>query len=274
MPSGKSFVATGLALLMATAIPAVNGMPIEELFKLVARDPPQALAERATANDKKWQPAMDFDTDGCYNTPAIDANGNINPGLPHNNAGLSSGCRDASDLSNNNVYSRARCNNGWCAYMYDYYFEKDVAIANFPLDLGHTHDWEHIVVFVQNDEAKYVAASQHGDYETKAASSVRWEGTHPKMVYHKDGLSTHTFRFGNADDDNIENHTGRWFYGALVSYNGFPSTSLRDQLFAHDFDKATIAIKDGTFQSNLDKARKEFISGFDSGQDDGSPGTP
>ncbi|KAI1769102.1 secreted protein [Hypoxylon sp. FL1150] len=274
MPIQKSPVAKGLALLMAAAIPAVNGMPFDQLFKLATRDPPQALPEKATANDKKWQPAMDFDTDGCYNTPAIGPNGDINPGLDNDNAGLSSDCRDPSDLSNTNVYSRARCNNGWCAYMYDYYFEKDVAIPNFPFDPGHRNDWEHIVVFVQDDEAKVVAASQHGDYETKAAADVRWDGTHPKMVYHKDGLGTHDFRFANEDDDNIENASGAWFYGDLVSYNGFPTTAFRDELFAYDFGSASIAIKDGSFELQLENARADLVPGFDSTVDDGSPGDP
>ncbi|KAI0382992.1 secreted protein [Hypomontagnella monticulosa] len=277
MPSPKNLAASGLALLMATATtaaPVLISSPIGHLLDLIKRDPPQALPEKATAGDKKWQPAMDFDTDGCYNTPAIGPNGDINPGLPNDSTGLSSDCHDLSDLQNNNVYSRARCNNGWCAYMYDYYFEKDVAIANFPWDLGHRNDWEHIIVFVQNDQAKAVAASQHGDWETKAAADVRWDGTHPKMVYHKDGLSTHNFRFANTDDDNIENATGQWFFGALISYNGFPTTALRDKLFAYDFGSASIAIKDPAFASQLEKARKDLVPGFDSNVDDGSPGNP
>ncbi|KAI0180087.1 secreted protein [Hypoxylon sp. FL1284] len=274
MLNQKSLAATGLALLMAAAIPAVNGNPIDRLFELVTRDPPQALPEKATANDKKWQPAMDFDTDGCYNTPAIDADGNINPGLDHENTGLATDCHDPSDLSNNNVYSRARCNNDWCAYMYDYYFEKDVALADIPLDPGHRNDWEHVVIFVQGDEAKVVAVSQHGDYQTKSAGDVRWDGTHAKVVYNKDGIGTHDFRFANEDDDNIENDTGAWFYGALVSYNGFPSTDLRDKLFAYDFGSASIAIKDPSYQSELDKARDDLVPGFDSSVDDGSPGDP
>ncbi|KAI0902515.1 secreted protein [Annulohypoxylon nitens] len=275
MPIRKGLATTGLALLMATATPVVNANPIAHLLKLLTtRDPPTALPENATANDKKWQPAMDFDTDGCYNVPAIGANGDICPGLDHENTGLSEDCHDLSDLQNNNVYSRARCNNGYCAYLYDYYFEKDVAIANIPLDPGHRNDWEHIVVFTQNDVAVAVAASQHGEYQTKNASEVRWDGTHPKMVYNKDGIGTHDFRFANADDDNIENDTGAWFYGALISYNGFPSTDLRDKLFAYDFGSATIAFKDATYQSNLDKAKGDFVPGFDTSVDDGSPGTP
>ncbi|KAI0841621.1 secreted protein [Hypoxylon sp. FL0890] len=271
----NSLAAMGLALLIATATPVVNGSPIEQLLrKIVARDPPKALPEKATAGDKKWQPAMDFDTDGCYNVPAIDADGNINPGLDHENTGLATDCHDPSDLANNNVYSRARCNNGWCAYLYDYYFEKDVAIPYVPFDPGHRNDWEHIVVFVQNDEAKAVAVSQHGNYQTKNASDVRWDGTHPKTVYNKDGLGTHDFRFANADDDNIENDTGKWFYGALVSYNGFPSTAIRDKLVSYDFGSASIAFKDSAFQGQLEKARGDFAPEFDPSVDDGSPGNP
>ena len=133
---------------------------------------------------------------------------------------------------------------------------------------GHRHDWEHIVVFVQGDEAKVVAASAHGDYDTKDAADARWEGTHAKIVYHKDGGSTHAFRFANPSDDKIENHKGVWFRGALVGYEtGFPSVGLRDTLMTHDFGHASIAIKDGGFKRNLDFARNDKVPGFDSGLD-------
>ena len=119
-----------------------------------------------------------------------------------------------------------------------------------------------------------MAASAHGDYEIKAASDVRWDGTHPKMVYHKDGLGTHAFRFANADDDNIENATGAWFYGDLVSWNGFPSTELRDKLSAYDFGSANFALKDSSYPGQLDNARDNLIPEFDINLDDGSPGNP
>jgi hypothetical protein len=236
-----------------------------------AVDPPKALPQHATADDLRWQPVMDFDMDGCYNVPAIDAAGKVVEGLPHDWVGLATDCRDASDLANNNVYSRQRCNSGWCVYVYDYYFEKDVSLPFLP-DPGHTHDWEHIAVWVRDGKAEYVGVSQHGEYEIKAASEVRWEGERAKIIYHKDGVSTHCFRFASASDDAIENHTGKWFRGALVGYNGFPS-GIRDTLFGHDFGKATIAIKDGTFQGNIDRSRPSAVT-FDSGRDDGSPGTP
>lgn len=52
--------------------------------------------------------------------------------------------RDPPQLANSNAYSRKRCNNGYCAVMYEYYFEKDQAVAGTFLG-GHRHDWENIV---------------------------------------------------------------------------------------------------------------------------------
>lgn len=147
----KAFAAGQAALVFLGAVGSSNAVsgpyanvtvPYRNItVSLAAPDPPKALPMRATANDRRWQPAMDFDTDGCYNVPAIDAEGNISQGLEHNWVSASQDCHDASDLENNNVYSRQRCNSGWCVYIYDYYFEKDVAVQNF-IDVGHTHDWE------------------------------------------------------------------------------------------------------------------------------------
>ncbi|KAK0713723.1 necrosis inducing protein-domain-containing protein [Lasiosphaeria miniovina] len=238
-----------------------------------AVNPPTALPQRATANDLRWQPSLDFDTDGCYNVPAIDASGNIVQGLPHQFVGTSSDCHDLSDLQNNNVYSRQRCNNGWCIYIYDYYFEKDVAVPYF-IDVGHTHDWEHVAVWVKDGQgAQYVGASQHGNYEVRAAANVRWDGEHPKMVYHKDGASTHCFRFASAADEPVENALGVWFRGPLVSYNGFPA-GIRDLLYAHDFGSANIALKDSSFPAQITSAKPAAIATFDPNLDVGSPGTP
>ncbi|KAL2123586.1 hypothetical protein VTJ04DRAFT_4041 [Mycothermus thermophilus] len=264
----KSLLLALLSVSLALAKPAVI-LPR-------APNPPKALPQKATANDLRWQPVLDFDKDGCYNVPAIDAEGNIAKGLPHNYTGLSSDCRDASDLDNNNVYSRQRCNNGWCAYLYDYYFEKDVAVAHVQ-NIGHRHDWEHVVVWVRNNKAEYVAASRHNGYTINKASDVRWLGTHPKIIYHKDGGLTHAFRFAKAADEKIEDHKGVWFRGALVSYNGFPSTAIRDKLCAYDFDEVTIAFKDAEFAGNLRKAKPKEIKNFNVGWDDpatGSPGFP
>ncbi|KAI0882075.1 NPP1-domain-containing protein [Annulohypoxylon maeteangense] len=264
----------GAILLLASVSNASPTLP-----SIFARDPPKMLPAKATANDLKWQPAMDFDKDSCYNTPAIDAQGNIAPGLSTNNAAGGAGCRDASDLVNNNVYSRQRCNNGWCAYLYDYYMEKDTKYQNAPLGGGHRHEWEHVVIWVKNDQLEYVAASRHGGYTVKDKNDPAVQidsGTHAKIVYHKDGGSTHAFRFPKTDgtDEPPENHSGKWYISpGLVSYNGFPSTGLRDKLVSYDFGTATIAFKDAKFADNLKKAAPKGIT-FDFGRDENSPGTP
>ena len=265
-----------LAAALFSFLPVVLSSPVAHDIRprQSAPNPPQALPQLATSVDLRFQPVLDFDTDGCYNVPAISAAGEIVQGLPHDFVTLSSNCRDLSDLDNKNVYSRTRCNpNGWCIHLYDYYFEKDVAVPRF-LDVGgHTHDWEHIAVWTLNGTAQWVAASQHGQYEIRSANAVRWQGEHPKLVYHKDGISTHCFRFADASDEAIENHKGVWFQGPLISYNGFPSEALRAQLFSYDFGKATIAIKDGQFAGNILRAKYKGIP-FDENLDFGSPGTP
>ncbi|WP_220296845.1 NPP1 family protein [Streptomyces sp. MBT84] len=266
--------------------------PLTETAEDAVPDPPRALPQNATDNDLKWQPDTDYDTDSCYNVPAIGPDGTISQGLEHKNVSLTSDCRDQSDLDNTNAYSRQRCNLGWCVYLYDYYTEKDVAVPFSLLDNGHTHDWEHVAVWVKDDKAEYVSTSAHGKWNVHPASEVIWDGTHPKVVFHKDGGLTHNFRLANAGDEPPENFYHTWRRSPLVSYNGFPN-GLRDKLFAADFGEATIAIKDSTFADNIEGAIPTVagpctVTG--TGQticdppvsafpflpilDDGSPGTP
>ncbi|MER7538979.1 NPP1 family protein [Streptomyces sp. NPDC097704] len=228
----------------------VGVQSLTETAAAAVPDPPRALPQNATADDLKWAPALDYDTNACYNVPAIGPDGAISQGLDHNNTTSSTDCRDQSDLDNTNAYSRQRCNSGWCVYLYDYYFEKDVSVELADDAGGHVHDWEHIAVWVKDDKAEYVAASAHGGYHVLPAGEVRWDGTHPKIVYHKDGGLTHAFRFAGAGDEPPENHYHDWRRPALVSYNGFPS-GLRDKLYAADFGHATMGTKDSAFAGNL-----------------------
>jgi hypothetical protein len=219
--------------------------------------PPGALPANADGLDQTFQPAFDYDTDGCYSTPAIGPDGAINGGLNPSGA-LNGQCRDASDLDNTNGYSRSKCNNGWCAIMYALYFEKDQAVAGSGLG-GHRHDWEHVVVWVQNNQAEYVSTSNHGSFTVHTRSRLRFDGTHPKIVYHKDGISTHTFRAAGSGDEPPENHKGTWQYPPLVGWNRYPA-GLRDKLSAYNFGSATLGIKDGQFNSHLAKAKPSGIA--------------
>lgn len=217
--------------------------------------PPGALPASYAAEDGKWQPAFDYDGDGCYPTPAIGPDGTLNGGLKNSGA-LNGQCHDQSDLDNTNSYSRSKCDSGWCAYVYDLYFEKDQAVPGIDC-CGHRHDIEHVVIWVRDDQARYVSVSEHGDYAVHPRSEVAWEGTHAKIVYHKDGIGTHCFRIAGSDEV-PENHYGTWQYPDLVSWENYPA-GIRDQLMGADFGAASFAISDGAFASNLAKAKPQGI---------------
>ncbi|GAA0982678.1 hypothetical protein GCM10009551_027940 [Nocardiopsis tropica] len=217
--------------------------------------PPPALPASHAEADGKWQPAFDYDTDGCYSSPAIGSDGTIAEGLKTSGA-LNGNCRDRSDLDNTNSYSRSKCDaSGWCAYMYALYFEKDQTVHGC---CGHRHDLEHVVVWVFDDEARHVSASAHGDYDTRPASEVLWEGTHPKIVYHKDGASTHAFRFAAGHDDPPENHYGVWQYPDLVSWDHYPP-GIREAFTSADYGSAQLDLRDGSFPGALARAQPDGI---------------
>ncbi len=219
-------------------------------------DPPRALPGNANGLEQTFQPAYDYDRDGCYSSPAIGPDGTIAPGLKLG-GDVNGSCRDLSDLENTNGYSREKCNNGWCAIVYALYFEKD-QVSLGGGSLGHRHDWEHVVVWVQNNQVEYVSTSAHGGFTVHNRSQIRFDGTHPKIVYHKDGVSTHTFRAAGSGDEPPENHRGTWQFPTLVGWNGYPA-GLRDKLSAADFGSATLGIKDDQFNWHLSRAKPANI---------------
>jgi len=81
-------------------------------------------------------------------------------------------------------------------------------------------------------------------------------------------------RFADAGDDNVENAKHAWFYADLISYNGFPTDGLRDQLMGANFGGATMDIKDARFAAAIGSAKDGKDIPLDAGRDDGSPGEP
>ncbi|WP_433825916.1 NPP1 family protein [Actinoplanes sp. CA-015351] len=222
-------------------------------------DPPGSLPQNAGGYEQSFSPAFDYDTDGCYATSAIGPDGTIAGGLKTTGA-VNGSCRDQVDLDNSQTYARSKCNNGWCAIVYASYFEKDQAVAGSGLG-GHRHDWEHVISWVDQatNQVEYVSTTQHSSQKTYTRSQVRFDGSHPKVVYHKDGASTHFFRLANSNDEPPENHYHNWRYPPPVDWNGYPSLALRDKLMAANFGSATIKIKDGSFESLLNAARPTNI---------------
>ena len=172
-------------------------------------------------------------------------------------------------MSSNNVYVHSRCNDGWCAYLYDYYFEKDVRQTAYG---GYRHDWEHAVVWVQEGQgAQYVAVSTTEGYNVSTAKDVKWDGeTHAKIIYYKDENRTHALRFAAADEA-IQNVWGEWFRGDLVSYFGFPTVKLREKLMRHKWGKARPDFVDEYFPDALLAAKGGLNITMDNQFDDRLP---
>jgi hypothetical protein len=259
-------------------------------------DAPVAMPQAAWPRELAVQPVMDFDTDSCYGWPAIDKDGKTSPGLqgdgsgdPHQPWDPAKNCRRPEDLDNVNVYSRRRCNRGWCAYMYAYYFPKDAP----SFYGGHRHDWEHVIVWTksdspantvyQNERVMHVAVSAHGGYEVRAVKDVPMEGSHPKVVYHLSGLRTHSIRFAKSGEQ-PENHRKVWFRAPLVGWGGFPidwsgqngdEHDIKQKLLDADFGEAHLALKHGDFTRHLidtlQKAPDAKQDGFDCAYDEEVP---
>ncbi|KAG6042468.1 hypothetical protein E4U39_005896 [Claviceps sp. Clav50 group G5] len=256
---------------------AINFMNLNSVLDTLDPDSikhhvPKALPQSTSSDAMHYQPVLDYSTHSCYNVPAIDAEGKVASGLRSSyQTNLSGGCRKKEHLDNQNVYVRSRCNNGWCAYMYEHYFEKDVGLEHVAgIGSGHRHEWENAVVVVKDGEGfpRLVAASVHDGYirrmPRKQVRRVRFQGAHVKLVYHKTGAGTHAFRFGKLLDENIKNDKHKWVRGALVDWNGFPSFELRDRMVRAFVNTGTEPkISDAHFAKYLDKAIGKRIPNFD-----------
>ncbi|MEV4182072.1 hypothetical protein AB0J28_11610 [Streptosporangium canum] len=86
-------------------------------------------------------------------------------------------------------------------------------------------------------------------------------GTHPKIVYHKDGGSTHAFRFADAADDAVENHAGGRFYPRRIGWNGYLGISNGDVRFRNtfvyhsNFGEARLEIGAASMEAQLERAK-------------------
>ncbi|KAI8627119.1 necrosis inducing protein [Xylariaceae sp. FL1651] len=198
----------------------------------------------ATEGALKFQPVLDFDKDACYQTSAIGIDGSLNQGLEP----FTGECRDRPRLTFSQTYVRQRCNHGWCAYLYGYYFEKDDGF----LGGSHKNDWEHIIVWTLNDKVFFVSWSAHGNYTTEYHTAVRFQDNHPKLVYHR-GLTTHSFRKATAKDDAIENITGEWFKAPLVSLERM-ACDIKRKLLNNDWGHAHPDLSAGRFATALNNS--------------------
>jgi hypothetical protein len=99
-----------------------------------------------------------------------------------------------------------------------------------------------------------MAVSAHGDYTLQAWSDIDTVGTHPKVVYHKDGVITHAFR--HATDSSAENPYGEWMIPDVVSWyemtgDGVTNVEMRALFNDYDYGSAGFKFKNSNFINNV-----------------------
>ncbi|WP_105974829.1 NPP1 family protein [Streptomyces geranii] len=218
----------------------------------------EPLPWNASTFQNKYMPLFDYDSDSCFPVAAVDASGKLNGGLD-NTGSITGGCRHPGKA---NTYSQSWCKNGWCAYVYALYFEKDQTL-NGADAFGHRHDWESVVVFQKQGEEspRFLSASRHGGYSTHPISEVPMgkvnnEANYNRVeiVYHKDGASTHAFRFAKWGETPVIWGNGTWDRPALVTMENM-ADAPRNALWNSKWGKANFPLT-GNLQSNINKARE------------------
>ncbi|WP_435281277.1 NPP1 family protein [Streptomyces koelreuteriae] len=211
------------------------------------------LPPNASTFQTKYKPFFDYDSDSCFPAAAIDNNGTLNGGL-NNSGSITGGCR-TNHLGKANTYAQSLCKNGWCAYVYTLYFEKDQCDPTSITDCGHRHDWESVVVFQKQGEERprFLSASRHGGYSTHPINEVPMDGNNVKIVYHKDGASTHAFRFAQWGETAEAWGDGGWDKPGLLTLDNMRS-DLRTKLSNASWGNANFPLA-GALVGNINKAR-------------------
>ncbi|KAH8680485.1 necrosis inducing protein-domain-containing protein [Ilyonectria robusta] len=183
------------------------------------------------------KPLLDFDSDRCYNTAAMDPSGRINSGKGATGTPYGQ-CCDPPQLDNSKACSRKRCNNGYCTVIYEYCFEKDQAVGGSCAG-GHRHGWDNIVVF------NLFPLNDH----------------HPLLVYHEDD-GGYCSRSANRNDiAHPENPFGGFYCSPLVGWNKGPSIGLRNKML-NAWKGSVGSNLDHEFCDSLDAAAGNALPGF------------
>ncbi|OWZ00059.1 Necrosis inducing protein NPP1 [Phytophthora megakarya] len=150
--------------LQAEKLPYNEVVPFPEVLP--------TITENAVA--LKFKPQLHISS-GCHPYPAVDAEGNTNAGLGITK--VFTACK-GSPLGSQ-VYGRMIEYEGIVGIMYAWYFPRDFMIS--PVWIGHRHDWEHIIVWIDSlsERAEIVSVTAQSllGYRTysppKAAHMVR-----------------------------------------------------------------------------------------------------
>ena len=161
-----SWTLWGLGILRAESQePAVTWIP----HKQVAPLPAQASEEQL-----RFLPLFHFTPGTCLPAPAIDHDGRVGAGLKA--SGPMNG--DCLAFDAGNIYTQSLAIGPYRVHAYALYFPKD---GSQPNSIGgHRHDWEHVMIWTQDDEVFQVTFRQHSGWYTMPIEHVRHEG--PRVI--------------------------------------------------------------------------------------------
>lgn len=181
-------------------------------------------------------------------------------------------CRDSDFLRTSNTYfrwDRATVDGVvWESHLYDLYFEQD----NVQVGGGHRHDIESVNIIFENKVPKFVGVSSHGNFIDKTWLNAPKSGDHVKVVYAKDSILTHAFRFAkNAEV--AENPYGEFVMPPLASWfemrgDGKSNSQMRGIFNSANFGSASFKVIDKACGKVIDKMRDstdECLPTFDFG---------
>ncbi|KAE9293693.1 hypothetical protein PF008_g24731 [Phytophthora fragariae] len=199
---------------------------------------PVTISERAGV---KFKPQLRIEN-GCRPYPAVNEAGETGGGLK--TKGPSDGKCKRSGW-NSQVYGRSTWHRGVWAIMYSWYFPKDSPSPS----LGHRHDWENVIVWIDNPEVAEpkilaVCPSAHGDYSRQApVTSDRVDGTSVKFNYESHWPMNHE----------LSTTTQGGEYQDLIMWTQM-SENARRALNSVSWGKANTPMNDWAFQNNVAKA--------------------
>lgn len=211
---------------------------------VIAHDAVVGFAEQAATTGEQ-KSALNFRpylhvVNGCVPFPSVDAAGNVGGGLAPT-GGTNAGCSS----SVGQVYVRSAWYNGVWAIMYSWYMPKDEPSS----DIGHRHDWENAVVWIDNPDTANpvvlaVSVSEHGGYSYALAGGVTFSGTHPIVKYESIWPLDHALFLDDTVSTGVQ---------PLIHWNQLTSAA-QSTLTSYDYGSANVPFKDANFTNNLAKA--------------------
>lgn len=228
---------------------AVTAAPTERLQSraTVAHDSIAPIAQRVQSGSlgtliATFNPLLHI-AHGCQPYPAVADNGDTSGGL-QDTGSSTGGCRDT---SKGQTYARAGVVDGKTCIMYSWYFPKDQPLDGDTAG-GHRHDWENIVVCVDDPAAATpkitaAAASSHSGYSKASGGTPQMEGNSPKVEYFTSFPTNHELQFTDT--------VGKSY--AISDWDAMPAAA-QTALENTDFGSANVPFKNANFETKVREA--------------------